>query len=270
MDTTTKTKQTSPAQAELTPEMKKKLDKLRKPWVIIKMFFQMPVLLLLAKLTEGLIRLTKDGKTRIFKRHHFEIEKELEANWEVMRQELDGLLENFEGIPRFRQIHHSLTVVENWKSHMFYGYGHRMDENCAACPETAKVIDNIPHINTAMFSILYPHTHIPPHTGIYNGVLRYHLGLKVPSPQGSCRFRVEKETIEWKEGEGFVFDNRYEHEAWNDADEIRVVLFLDFMRPLPKFIHFLNKMVVNKIAKIKFVKEARQNLDQFYAKNKTV
>lgn len=30
-----------------------------------------------------------------------------------------------------------------------------------------------------------------------------------------------------------VFDDSYEHEAWNLTGEERVMLFIDFMRPLP-------------------------------------
>ena len=29
-----------------------------------------------------------------------------------------------------------------------------------------------------------------------------------------------------------IFDDTYEHEAWNDTDRTRVVLFVDFVRPL--------------------------------------
>jgi aspartyl/asparaginyl beta-hydroxylase (cupin superfamily) len=32
-------------------------------------------------------------------------------------------------------------------------------------------------------------------------------------------------------GEAFVFDDTIEHEAWNDSDELRVVLILDLWPP---------------------------------------
>lgn len=248
---------------QLSQEQQQKLDKLRKPATILKMLLTIPFLLILARFTELLIRMTKEGTVRVFKRHHFEFEQLLEKNWPIMRKELDALLENVDGIPRFRQIHKSLTVVEEWKSHMFYGYGNKMERNCEVCPETTRIIEQIPHLNTAMFSILPPKTQIPPHTGIYNGILRYHLGLKIPSNQ-TCGIRIEKETVHWQEGEGFVFDNRYEHEAWNDSDEIRVVLFLDFLRPLPRPIFFLNQIVTGMISRAGFIKEAKQNLERFY------
>ena len=75
---------------------------------------------------------------------------------------------------------------------------------------------------------LAPHSHIPAHTGVTNTRLIVHLGLIVPP---SCRFRVGNETREWREGEAFVFDDSIEHEAWNDGDDLRVVLIFDIWNP---------------------------------------
>jgi aspartyl/asparaginyl beta-hydroxylase (cupin superfamily) len=80
----------------------------------------------------------------------------------------------------------------------------------------------------AMFSLLAPRTHIPPHTGVSNTRLVCHLPLIVPP---NCRFRVGATTREWNVGEAFVFDDTIEHEAWNDSDQLRVVLILDLWPP---------------------------------------
>jgi aspartyl/asparaginyl beta-hydroxylase (cupin superfamily) len=79
-----------------------------------------------------------------------------------------------------------------------------------------------------MFSILRPHTRIPPHTGISNTRLVLHLPLIVPD---GCRFRVGGETRLWREGEAFVFDDTIEHEAWNDSDLPRAVMICDVWSP---------------------------------------
>jgi aspartate beta-hydroxylase len=79
-----------------------------------------------------------------------------------------------------------------------------------------------------MFSLLAPRTHIPPHTGVSNTRLVCHLPLVVPP---HCRFRVGATTREWRIGEAFVFDDTIEHEAWNDSDQLRVVLILDLWPP---------------------------------------
>jgi aspartyl/asparaginyl beta-hydroxylase (cupin superfamily) len=79
-----------------------------------------------------------------------------------------------------------------------------------------------------MFSLLAPRTRIPPHTGAANTRLVCHLPLIVPP---GCGFRVGAATREWRVGEAFVFDDTIEHEAWNDSDELRVVLIIDLWAP---------------------------------------
>ena len=80
----------------------------------------------------------------------------------------------------------------------------------------------------AMFSMLAPHTHIPPHTGVSNARLVVHLPLIVPE---GCRFRVGSDTRQVREGQAWVFDDTVEHEAWNDSDQLRVVLIFDIWHP---------------------------------------
>ena len=46
-----------------------------------------------------------------------------------------------------------------------------------------------------------------------------------------CGFRVGSETREWRIGEGWVFDDTIEHEAWNDSDEPRYILICDIWNP---------------------------------------
>jgi aspartyl/asparaginyl beta-hydroxylase (cupin superfamily) len=36
---------------------------------------------------------------------------------------------------------------------------------------------------------------------------------------------------EWHPGQAFVFDDTIEHEAWNDSDQLRVVLIVDLWPP---------------------------------------
>ena len=84
----------------------------------------------------------------------------------------------------------------------------------------------------AGFSRLAPGAHIVPHRGYegYSGyVLRLHLGLDVPA---GCGIRVGTETKGWQEGKCLVFDDSFEHEAWNRGDRTRTVLLCDFLNPL--------------------------------------
>ena len=81
---------------------------------------------------------------------------------------------------------------------------------------------------TAMFSALEANTHIPAHTGSTNVRLLCHLPLVLPGP---ARFRVGNEVREWKLGQAWIFDDTIEHEAWNDADQLRVILIFDVWNP---------------------------------------
>ena len=55
--------------------------------------------------------------------------------------------------------------------------------------------------------MLSPGKHIPAHRGPYKGVLRYHLGLKIPEPREGCRIRVGEEVRHWEEGASLLFDD---------------------------------------------------------------
>lgn len=77
---------------------------------------------------------------------------------------------------------------------------------------------------SAMFSALQPKTRIPPHTGVSNARLVVHLPLIIPP---GCGFRVGAETRPWEVGKAWVFDDTLDHEAWNDSDEVRVILIAD-------------------------------------------
>src|SRR5437867_3927702 len=92
-----------------------------------------------------------------------------------------------------------------------------------------QLLERVPGMTTAFFSILSPHKHIPDHRGPYKGVLRYHLALMIPEPRQACRIRVDGEYATWEEGKSLLFDDSYDHEAWNDTDGIRVVLFMDVL-----------------------------------------
>lgn len=176
----------------------------------------------------------------------------LEARWRSIRAELDGLLPYYSGLPNFQDLSPeqlSLTQDEGWKTFFFYACGIASEANCGRCPQTAAALREIPGMTSAFFSILGPHKHLPPHRGPYRGVLRCHLALKVPAPNNLCGISVGGETRQWAEGETMFFDDGYEHWAWNDSEQVRVVLFIDFIRPLPSYTAWLNRFMLARIAR---------------------
>ena len=101
------------------------------------------------------------------------------------------------------------------------------------CPKTLALLrrlfrDELGEPVTAQFSALRAGAHIPPHCGVSNVFLTAHLGLIVP--QG-CRIRVGNEQRSWSEGHGLVFDDSFEHAAWNESDSMRIVFIARFYHP---------------------------------------
>lgn len=185
----------------------------------------------------------------------------LEANWAVIRKELDEVLARRDELPSFQEIstdQETITNDDRWKTFFLYGFGFRSDANCERCPETARLVAAIPGMQTAMFSILSAHKHVPDHCGPYKGVIRYHLALKVPEPRERCRIRVGDEIATWEEGRSLIFDDTYEHEVWNDTDDVRAVLFCDVVRPLRFPMNVCNWLVIKAIARSPFVQDAKR------------
>ncbi len=80
----------------------------------------------------------------------------------------------------------------------------------------------------ALFSLLAPGAHIPPHTGVANTRLVCHLPLIVPE---GCWFRVGDDRRPWEVGKAWIFDDTIEHEAMNSSGELRVILIVDTWHP---------------------------------------
>ena len=125
--------------------------------------------------------------------------------------------------------------------------------------ETWRIVQRVPGLKTAMFSIFEPGKHLPKHRGPYNGVLRLHLGLMVPEPRENAAIRVGPQVLHWQEGRVLIFDDAYEHEAWNRTGALRVVLFVDFVRPLRFPANLLNWLLLNVAVFTPFVREGYDN-----------
>lgn len=241
---------------------------------VLRAIITLPLIVLFIALKGIVSRLNKQfslvGDHYFFPVTDFAWVAKVEGVTEQIQQELNELLLIKDKLPNFQDVvvgQYRLTRDNNWKSYFLYIYGHEVTENCKHCPRTREALSHIPSIKTAFFSILEGGKHIPPHKGPYNGVLRYHLGLKIPGNGEECRIRVGDELGYWREGKSLVFDDSYEHEAFNDADSERVVLFVDFVRPLPKSVSWLNKLVIYAFGELppvqkglKLISKANQKL----------
>jgi aspartyl/asparaginyl beta-hydroxylase (cupin superfamily) len=131
---------------------------------------------------------------------------------------------------KWRQLNQS----RRWSVYYLWREGVAIADHLARCPRTVAALEAWPRCEipgrgpSALFSILDAHTHIPAHSGVMNTRLLVHLPLVVPP---GCRFRVGGVTREWRPGQAFVFDDSFEHEAWNDSDMPRAVLIFDIWNP---------------------------------------
>ncbi|CAN0073295.1 unnamed protein product, partial [Sphacelaria rigidula] len=102
---------------------------------------------------------------------------------------------------------------------VFYLFLHNIDfaQNRSACPKTCALVEALPRqYEHAFFSALAPGTHIVKHNGSTNKKLRVHLPLVTPGA-GLARLRVGSQTREVRSGRALIFDDSFEHEAWNDS-----------------------------------------------------
>ena len=133
------------------------------------------------------------GDATFFPLERFPSVEHLEQNWTVIREELERVLEDHAALPNFQEISKDqleITDDDRWKTFFLYGFGFKAKLGIEMCPRTAALMEQVPGMTTAMFSILSPRKHILDHRGPYKGVLRYHLGLIVPEDTRSCRIRV--------------------------------------------------------------------------------
>lgn len=187
------------------------------------------------------------GTPPIFDKAKFDWVPAVEAGWEAVRDEARAVLPYFDELPNFQDISEEVAYItrdDRWKTFMLMGYGIPMRRNMAQCPATVALLEKIPGVRTAFFSILAPGKRIPEHRGPYNGVLRLHLALIVPEPAERCWIEVEGQRTHWNEGEVLIFDDAYRHQVHNDTDGVRVVLFVDFLRPCRWPVSWLNRFVV--------------------------
>jgi aspartyl/asparaginyl beta-hydroxylase (cupin superfamily) len=169
--------------------------------------------------------------------------QEIEAGTDAIRDEYLALMKTktAELVPYTQYPDHvpldqwrELNNNPDWTAIHLLQNGKAVDVNAGQCPITMGLLAKLPQPQipgagpNAMFSLLAPRTRIPPHTGVANVRLVAHLPLIVPP---ACGFRVGATTCEWRVGEVFVFDDTIEHEAWNDSDELRVVLIFDLWAP---------------------------------------
>ena len=122
-----------------------------------------------------------------------------------------------------------------WDAYFFYRRGKRFDQNHARCPKSSRLIDSLALCHVAhqapevCFSIIQPGSHIMPHHGVTNSRLVMHLPLVVPP--GCALNIIDAGEHHWREGQLMMFDDTFQHEAWNRSELPRIILLMDCWNP---------------------------------------
>jgi aspartyl/asparaginyl beta-hydroxylase (cupin superfamily) len=178
----------------------------------------------------------------------------------IVKQELKIVLAARSSIPRYHEldflqfsISGKVDKEKDWKVLMLYAMGERPAANRSLCPRTCELLDNIPGLFQAFFSILDAGKSIPLHAGPYRGYLRYHLALEVPMKNPPSLY-IEGQQYVWQEGEAILFDDTFYHEVVNKAEEDRVILVVDVLRPLPPLAHRVNRFIMQDATRYIYAK----------------
>jgi ornithine lipid ester-linked acyl 2-hydroxylase len=208
------------------------------------------------------------GNPSVYDSRVFPWVADLEANWTIIRGELAKLMMRRDALTshgdRFGNRSGNLsspTIGEDrgWTTFVLSNYYRRHERNIDQCPETWRLVQCVPGLVSVMFSVLEPGARLPAHHGPYNGLLRLHLGLIVPEPREAVAIRIDGEVHHWEEGRALIFDDTFEHEARNESGHTRVVLFIDFERPLKFPARLVNRALLRNYFFRPFVREGAED-----------
>jgi hypothetical protein len=165
----------------------------------------------------------------------FPVLGELKKSHDKIKADLQYLLDHHDAIPALHEVHPRDLFVPGraWRTFLLKIWGHEIEENTAAVPDTYEAICRIPGVHTALFSILQGGAEITPHRGSAAGVIRFHYPLIVPKNPEDCWIEIGGHHFFWEEGVPLVFDDTREHWVKNQTEETRVVLIIDFDANMP-------------------------------------
>jgi hypothetical protein len=128
---------------------------------------------------------------------------------------------------------------------------------------TAQMLEQIPNLLTAFYSVMLAGAHVPHHTGPTKAILTAHLGLIIPLKRDRCHMEVAEHDVIWEQGKVVVFDDMYPHEVWNDTDEDRIILLMHLKRPLRFPGTWLRDLFFAILRASPFVKDGVRNLERW-------
>ncbi|MFC3114049.1 aspartyl/asparaginyl beta-hydroxylase domain-containing protein [Cellvibrio fontiphilus] len=179
----------------------------------------------------------KDKKTAYLEPDDFPELKILQDNWETIRDEALNLNAEakIKASDKLDDLGFNSFFKTGWKRFYLKWYGANLKSAEQLCPKTVALINQVPNIKGAMFTMLPPGARLVRHRDPYAGSLRYHLGLSTPNSE-DCFISVDGQKYFWRDGEAVMFDETYIHYAQNKTDQNRIILFVDIKRPVNFFL----------------------------------
>ncbi|XP_064909708.1 aspartyl/asparaginyl beta-hydroxylase isoform X3 [Columba livia] len=161
-----------------------------------------------------------------------ELVKSLEKNWKLIRDEGLAVMDKKRNL--FLPEDENLREKGDWSQFTLWQQGRKNENACKSVPKTCALLERFPEATGCRrgqikYSIMHPGTHVWPHTGPTNCRLRMHLGLVIPKE--GCRIRCAQENRTWEEGKVLIFDDSFEHEVWQDAENYRLIFIVDVWHP---------------------------------------
>jgi beta-hydroxylase len=153
----------------------------------------------------------------------------IRANYPLIREEAKALRDAgvFQRKPSVDQPGYNTFEKGGWRLCLLKWYTKDCSQAAAKlCPKTCAIIDSIPTIRSAMFTVLPPGGRLGRHHDPVASSLRYHLGLLTPNSE-KCALTLDGVEYPWFDGEEQLFDQTYLHSAVNNTDTLRVILFCD-------------------------------------------
>jgi aspartyl/asparaginyl beta-hydroxylase (cupin superfamily) len=157
----------------------------------------------------------------------------LEEHYEQFRDEICGVLDT-----PIDPVHHTVDdggLIRRgaWKQAHLFRDGRWQEDICVHFPVTRGILEAVPELTTfnpgvITVSRVDPGSHIMPHCGPTNALLRVHLPITIPP---GVSIRVADRWLAWEEGKCLIFDDSFEHEVKHEGTEDRVVLILDTLHP---------------------------------------
>jgi hypothetical protein len=156
----------------------------------------------------------------------FEIVAALETSYPMIHAEVSALT-------RFQTESESIQRVGRWDVAFLYESGRRNDDVCHRCPTLTRIVESFPTMRTfgglIYVSRLAPGTVIKPHSA--NSPLRLRCHLAIDAPGSGAGIAVDGQARSWRNGKCLVFDDCFDHHAWNRSDRERVVVVIDLWHP---------------------------------------